>query len=790
LISLEIHGEKYLNNTSARFSIPADIFFSDQFIRFKESSVTINDMDMNFNGTIIYDTLQNNLLIDMQYIINNWPVEKIISLIPSFHSSYSQNMETSGLISSKGKISGIFSDSVMPLMDINIQMENGFLKYADLPFPLNDIMFDINIYTDLTTDSLSFVSLNHFSANTPESGIEIEGSVNQLFSDIYCNLIINTDLNIYEFRELIPSEIKTNIQEDIKGYVEGVIESGFTISQLQAMQFEKIQLSGYLNFTDVDLTYDSLSIKTKMSKIYFRLPNNNEDSRNSRFAVINISSPDIETNKTDSYHARLFNAGISLETSYLRDSTRIPAIFCVFNADSLTAGIDTISIGINKPEGIFSLSPQTDDPGIPVINISYASDKLEAGLGHDSIFIERLNLDTEIINDKTQEDIFLQWIAKGFIKLEQGRVSLSSFSYPVSLPSVKMSFEPETWNIQEGKIIIDNSDFELSGIITNVLSYFRGDSILMGDFSFVSNTSDLMQLMSLTSGIGNEEDTSLAEESTSESEYKGPYIVPKGVDMVLSTKIDKASYGNDTASNITGDVRIKDGILLLDELSFETPAAKMQLTAMYRTPRQNHLFLGIDYHMLDIEIEQLLTMIPDIDTLMPMLRSFSGKGEFHFSVETYLDSLYNIKKSTLLGASSITGQNLVLMDGETFSEIAKTLKFDKKTENRVDSLSAEFTIFREEIDVYPFLIVMDKYKAVIAGRHNFDLSYDYHISVVESPLPIKLGIDIKGNMDNIDHKLVPCKFPEFYKPAYRKAVENRELELRKLIREALISNQK
>jgi len=241
----------------------------------------------------------------------------------------------------------------------------------------------------------------------------------------------------------------------------------------------------------------------------------------------------------------------------------------------------------------------------------------------------------------------------------------------------------------------------------------------------------------------------------------------------------------DTATNIKGNVRVNDGILLLDEIILATPAARMQLTAMYRTPRKNHLFLGLDYHLFDVEIGELLDMIPDIDTLMPMLRSFGGKGEFHIAVETYLDSLYNLKKSTLRGASSISGNDLVLMDGETFSEIAKLLKFNKKTENRVDSLSAEFTIFRDEIDVYPFLIVMDKYKAVVAGRHNFDLSFNYHISVVDSPLPFKLGVDITGNLDDMEYKLVKCKYAEYYRPVSRQTVENKQLELRKMIRDAL-----
>jgi hypothetical protein len=125
------------------------------------------------------------------------------------------------------------------------------------------------------------------------------------------------------------------------------------------------------------------------------------------------------------------------------------------------------------------------------------------------------------------------------------------------------------------------------------------------------------------------------------------------------------------------------------------------------------------------------------------------------------------------------------MDGETFSEIAKTLKFSKHAVNKVDSLSAEFTIFRNEIDIYPFLIVMDRYKAVVAGRHNFDMSYDYHISVVDCPIPIKLGVDVKGTEEAMSYNLAKCRYAEFYRPSSKKVVENKQIELRKLIRDAL-----
>jgi hypothetical protein len=380
-----------------------------------------------------------------------------------------------------------------------------------------------------------------------------------------------------------------------------------------------------------------------------------------------------------------------------------------------------------------------------------------------------------------QEDLFLQWLVTGFVDMKNGTIELSSLNEPLEIPVIKMNFDPENFSIIDSRIIIEKSDFGLTGVVNNVLSWFRGDSILYGEFNFVSDNTDLGKLMTLTSGIG-------AEDEVRNDTSEGPYIVPKGIDLLLRANVRQATMNADTISGITGDVRVKDGILILDALTFTTPAADMQLTAMYRTPRKNHLYLGIDYHMFDVEISRLLEMLPDIDTLMPMLRSFGGTGEFHIAVETYLDSLYNIKKSTLRGAASIKGEDLVLMDGETFGEIAQTLRFSRKAVNRVDSLSAEFTIFREEIDVYPFLLVMDRYKVVVGGRHNFDLSFDYHISLVESPLPVRLGINIGGNMEEMKYGLARPRYAEFYRPRSRRAVESRQLEFRAMIREALLQN--
>ncbi|MGE0077195.1 MAG: AsmA-like C-terminal region-containing protein [Bacteroidales bacterium] len=821
-LSFSYAGENYLNGVSIKMDIPTDVILSKQRVHFSNAEFSVNNLGVSFDGTVENDTINKRILTEVTYKIDSWSIPEVLALVPASYQSYLKGVEVDGLFSSKGEISGFYSDSVMPLMNIQLGYKDGSLKYAEFPLPLSKINGDFIFYSDLKNDATSYFKINSFSANTPKSSFKTSGIVRNLFSDIYCNLATQANLVLPEFAPLIPADMKVSL----KGKVVGNVKSAFRMSQVEKMLIDKMNISGSAEMHDFDVTYDSMRLVTNYTKFDFALPNPNPKSSNSKFLYAKVNTKDLEASMLDGTFAKMRNALISIETSDVMDSTSIPNVSGTFAMDTLAAGMDTMNVAISRPRGGFSmLSPKgtgiianvkvdyssdmigasmgsslsvkvgkiqmnadVDNPmGEPKIKMAYSGENLDMNMGLDSVRIKSIKMDSKVENDSTQKEVFLQWSANGFLEMNQGYIRLASLTSPIEIPSIKMNFDPETFAIKESKMKIDRSDFSLSGTLSNVLSHFTKDSLLKGEFFFDSKTTDLLQLMSLTSGIGNiEEDTLKTTEPPADSAlYAGPYMVPKGIDFLLKANVKTAVMGIDTAKNIKGDIRVKDGIMLLDGLVFTTPAARMQLTAMYRTPRKNHIYLGMDYHMLDIEISDLLNMIPDIDTIMPMLRSFKGKGEFHLAVETYLDSLYNPKKSTIRGATSIRGKDLVLMDGETFTEIAKTLRFSKHAQNKVDSLSAEFTVFKQEIDIYPFLIAMDKYKAVIAGRHNMDMSFNYHVSLVDSPLPIKLGVDISGTMDNLKIRPAKCKYADMARPAARGLVKDRQLELRRMIRESL-----
>ena len=271
-----------------------------------------------------------------------------------------------------------------------------------------------------------------------------------------------------------------------------------------------------------------------------------------------------------------------------------------------------------------------------------------------------------------------------------------------------------------------------------------------------------------------------------------PFIVPKDVRVKLNTSITRCiAFGNDL-SELGGSLTVNDGVAVLEQIGFTCKAARMQLTGIYESPRVNNLFVGLDFHLLDIQIDELLDMIPTIDTLVPMLKAFKGQANFHLAAECNLDAFYQPKMSTLLGAAAINGKDLVVMDNQSVATMAKLLQFknwrEKDNNIGIDSISVEAQVFRKEIMVYPFLLNLHNYQLCIAGQHNLAKNCTYHLELLKSPLPLRLAIDVKGNLSKPKIELGDIRYGEMYIPDKSDAFQQRTLELKGLVRKALEAN--
>lgn len=483
------------------------------------------------------------------------------------------------------------------------------------------------------------------------------------------------------------------------------------------------------------------------------------------------------------------------------NSQRMSYVDMLFNGNTLVAGMDdTVSMTFRKPSGKvkvdfehfgnrLKVQTQTQLVAVEVMMGKALTGKTGAAqLRFDALY------------DDTREAVLEMLRPDVDVSLQQAVFEIQGIEYPIQLPRIECSFSNNLLDIRQSEMVVGNSRLALQGTLSNLADYLDDKAMLKGEFHLGGPLIDADQLLSLVSGLGVDStmvdegvanSDSIAAEKTSTSVADAdPFIVPQGVDFQLNTHVDKVLFNEHDFNNVAGNISCRDGALVLEEVGFTSNAANMQLTALYKSPRKNNLFVGWNFHLLDIDIAEMINLVPAIDTIAPMIKSFAGKAEFHLAGETNLFADYSPKMSTLKAVAAIEGKDLTVLDNETFQTIRKYL-FKDCTTNKIDSMSVELSVARKKMSLYPMLISWDRYEAVLSGTHTVvnNMPFNYHISITKCPVVGgHLGLDIVGNMDDIDNisfKLGSCKYANLYRPEKRNVTQQQTLELKELINTSL-----
>jgi hypothetical protein len=508
--------------------------------------------------------------------------------------------------------------------------------------------------------------------------------------------------------------------------------------------------------------------------------------RKRQTADVNITATDLDLSMVDSttINASLENLNLSASVAGLDEDVDKMNAQVSINVGTLEADMDTIFGTLKNTAIALNMAPAD---GTIAMKADVGFDELAASMGSTlSAMLGATKLQAMAQYDSTKTEILNQWNPQVKMILKDGQVDM--LASPICLKTLDFDFSLGRFNINECRAEIDDSDIQLWGDIYNIGEFMDGTGLLTGELSLESDHMNLNRLMALT---GDEESQEVAEETVQEIEEgqdtisTGPIMIPKGIDLTLYTNLSEVEFNDHTFNNVGGDISIKDGVMVLQELGFSSKAAEMQLTAIYKTPNVQDRFMELDFHLLDIEIDELIDIVPAVDSIMPMLRAFSGKAQFHFAAQTYLEPDYVTygplypQMFTLISNAVIEGANLQVLDCEMFDEIKRKLLMSKDAKPIIDSLDVELQVLDGKVDVYPTRIKMDRYEAILSGRHNIDagLSCNYNISLVKCPLPIRLGVTISGPLNDIAEfpvrhvKVGRAKYDKLYSPEKGKAEE-------------------
>ena len=833
-VCASLKGDRYADSISVKLDAPMAMNLDSMHFAFRRAELAVNEFALVLSGSA---DIRDSIALDLGLATKGkWQIKPLMALVPEKFAKSLSDLDVDGEAELEAVIQGFISETQMPRVQAHLTLEDGEGSYKPLPYTLRDMELDANADIRLTEGEISNVEIHRLAAKTKDSKLAANGSVEDLMGDMLLDLALNLDANLPDFAYFLPEKM------DLSGRAKGTAKARIRLADLTAMRLEKGKISADLDLKDIHYAMDSMVADLPKTHATIQMPNPRPSKPKVNWAHIGLITDRVDFEMATPLKAALKESTIQLEAGNMlskdpvlyaavgldserpvevemdsmggtidaptlqlyaeyntKDTTVMPVVQATLKCDALDGFFKDIKaeLGISRLEA--SLSGGRKDKSAPRLQAKLHTSALDARMGDElSAKTGTLALEAAARYKAGEENILLQWNPRLKVDLKSGELNIPErLPEPVYIPSIEFSYSNREMTIANSRIELGNSDLNIAGTVRNIGKWFRHEAILEGKLDVVSDHCDANQLMAwFSADSGSEEETPTASEgerSSSETiqQQSGPtaesdpFLVPTDVDLALTTHIRSVDVFNQNAKDLKGGLYIKDGTLILDEMGFVCRAAKLQLTAMYRSPRRNHLYLGFDYHMIDVDIDELLTMIPNLEQMVPMLSSFKGAARFHLAAETYLNSAYQPKLSTLRGAASLTGKDLVVLDGETFSKISKLLLFNKKTENRIDSIDAEITIYKNEIDVYPLCVQMDNYMVALGGRHNTDMTFDYDINVLS---PIYLGVNVSGNIDDLKIKLAKCKFARDFKPHWYQKADNQSRELRERIKQSMEKN--
>ena len=804
----------------------------------RNADLGVNDINLSLNGTLRGDSARKAMDVDLAFGAVAPSVEKALNLIPESVVRH-QDLTADGTVILEGTVKGAYGSGLMPAVTLCLKIEDASAHYEGLPYGIDSLEADFDAFVDLAREQESYLDLKIFKLQGNDIDVLADAKVTELFEDplIALNAKAGIDLGSIaktfplqegiELSGLVDADLKIRTRlSTIKNQDFGRI---FAAGKLDMDRVSvKDTASGLDAVGDINLKFfggRALGLSGEVSKLHFKSPWANAVADSLRLKVMSTRpkdttrvfqvKADFRMNRVgaavgDSLRVFCGRGGAVASLSPQPDAPERPRASLDVDTDTLFLKYGDIRGGFNKgslkltadkvrdslwrPDmsvefnrlhggmgdslGVFclrggltaSLKPQAKKTGMPRLTVKVETDSIFAKAGDITGGMKKGVI--KVNADKVRDSL---WLPSGTIRFNRLVAEVPQCALPIRFNKTVVKFGDRQITLKKAAVRVGRSNVVLSGTVHDLYGAMRHGHMLRANLDVSSRNVNFNQLMR---AFASSEATAQQIEADTSSTALSLFKVPDNIDFKLTTDIDKMRFGKYVFRNIDGDAEIRDSHVYLENLSLNAfDSASLNASLIYKAASSKFGYAGFDIKVKDIDIASLVDATPSIDSLVPMLQSFKGKVQVDVAAEGVLDSTLNIMIPSLRSAIYIRGDSLVLMDGETFAEISRKLMFKNKEENLIDSISVNITVKDGAVNIYPFLVEIDRYKAAVGGVQNLDMSFDYHISILKSPLPFKAGLNIRGTLDDMRFGIGRAKYKDAVTPVETRRIDSLRLNL-------------
>lgn len=405
--------------------------------------------------------------------------------------------------------------------------------------------------------------------------------------------------------------------------------------------------------------------------------------------------------------------------------------------------------------------------------------------------------------DETIAKYFREWDLNGNISIKKGMLLTPYFPLRNTLQGFEGHFNNNQVRIDTLSLKSGQSEIAATGALTGIQRILsgRGRNSLNLDVDINSSKMDANELMRAYMSGSQFDPESHDEQLTevSDEEYLAHItsdttavnkeafqliVVPSNLNADIRLNAQNLTYSDLAIEKISANAIMKERCIQITNTSAVSNVGDITFDGYYATRTKKDIKAGFNIQFKDITAEKVISLMPAVDTLMPILKSFSGRLNCELAATSQLDTNMNIMTPSINGIMRITGDDLYIKENDMYRTLARKLLFKNKKEGYIEHMSVEGMISDNTVEIFPFIIKMDRYTLALSGIQNLDNSFKYHVSLIRSPFLFKLGMDVYGeDFENWKFKIGKPKYKSADVPAFSSVIDESKVNLVKSIKD-------
>lgn len=239
-IGVIMEKTKFVKNATLNFDADIEADLAQNKFTFKDNTLNFAGVPLAFDGWVQLGEKATS--VDIKLAANETEFKTILALVPDAIMKEVAGLQTKGSLELYAYAKGDYVDMEhIPALDVVFKINDGFVKYPDLPKSLNDINIDVAVKNPSGSADLTTVDVNKFHFELGQNPFDASLSLKKPISNPTFNAKVNGTVDLGSLKDALPLDSMT-----IDGIVNANIAVASDLNTINAQKYENVSADGTL----------------------------------------------------------------------------------------------------------------------------------------------------------------------------------------------------------------------------------------------------------------------------------------------------------------------------------------------------------------------------------------------------------------------------------------------------------------------------------------------------------------------------------------------------------------